>query len=106
MSGISTKAFFHPWPCFSAANCFCDPSLGKQLHNGPQGVFKKSGSSLISYLHLRMVLLRLARSPLPCLASSMSFHVPIYKSHLSPVLWAQLLLPPSLPPKGRMLWLT
>ena len=55
-------------------------------------------ASLVSYLHLRMLLLRLTHSLLPCLASSVSFHVPIYKSHLSQVLWSLFLLPTSLLP--------
>lgn len=81
MNSVSIKTFFRP------SGCFCDPSLGKQLHIGPQRVSKKFGFSLISYLRLRMVSLRPAHSPLPCLASSVSFHVPIYKSHLSQALW-------------------
>lgn len=75
--------------CFSATKYFSDPGLGEELHNGPQRNSKKFGFSFASYLHL-------AHSPLPRLASSMSFHVPIYNSHLSPALEPDLLLSPCL----------
>lgn len=82
--------------CFSATKYFSDPGLGEELHNGPQRNSKKFGFSLASYLHLKMVSLTLAHSPLPRLASSMSFHVPIYNSHLSPALEPDLLFSPCL----------
>lgn len=90
MDNLSTAAFFYSCRCFSAAN-FSAASVILVWGNTyimALRVPKKFGFSLVSYLHLKMISRRLANSPLPCLASFMSFHVPIYKSHLSPALQA------------------